>query len=125
MARIKLERDESWNDYRDTMPFSEIRQGYKIKVIPGFNGAIFRFRILAKDGNDYSIYFDGTGALGAMSVPYYELYPYREEDSGPEDEYRDETRRYYAHEFNNLLIDIYIMTEGSAKIKEDYPEYFV
>lgn len=118
--RYKLEDEENWRDHVNDMPASEIRAGYKIQVLPPFGGALMRFRIIAPDNIVYSIYFDVNGALGAMNVPYYELYPY----SLDTDE-KDDTKRYYRTEFNDILMDIYIMTEGLDAIREEFPEYYV
>jgi len=76
MKRYEIEQDEKWIDFIDSMDFIDLKEGYKFRVIPAFTGAIFRFRILAPSGNDYSIYFDAYDRLGIYGRPYYELYPY-------------------------------------------------
>ena len=72
--RIMVESKEKWHDFQKTMPFIELKEGWKFRVTPAFGGAIFRFRIMSPNSNEYSIYFDAFERIGIYGSPYYEIY---------------------------------------------------
>ena len=74
-SRYEVERAEDWHSWIDKIQPFELRQGYTIKVIPPFAGAVIRFHIghISSD-RTVSIYFDGFDNLGVVGYPYYEAY---------------------------------------------------
>lgn len=58
------------------IPFLDFPEGWKIKVIPPFGGAVIRF-LVSEDGESWvSIYMDGYENLGYFGgEPYWEVYP--------------------------------------------------
>ena len=79
LTRSQIENTEEWGKFYDTMPFIELPSGYSFRVIPPFNGALMRFKVLTPSSKEYSIYFDAYDRLGVYGEPYYELYPYNED----------------------------------------------
>jgi hypothetical protein len=113
ISRYEIERAEDWHSWIDKIQPFELRQGYIIKVIPPFGGALTRFLIgHTSSDRTVSIYFDGFGNLGAMDYPYYEAY-----------EIAGET--YRSADINEILVQIYLEFEPEYLIRSTYPEYFI
>src|SRR6476469_180296 len=62
--------------WSDELPFLNFKAHWKVKVAPGFAGAVIRFTVKTNDSNRaVSVYFDGYDNLGVMDSPYWEMYP--------------------------------------------------
>ena len=73
--RYKLEKNEDWNKWVSLIPEIQLKDGWKLKVIPPFNGAMARFRVLLGEAS-VSVYLDVDDSLGYVGEPYWEIYPY-------------------------------------------------
>lgn len=63
---------EKW---REEIPFIKFPSDWEIKIAPPSVGAVIRFQV--RKGNAWvSVYLDCYGHLGAVSHPYWEVYPY-------------------------------------------------
>lgn len=112
LERYQLEQKEEWDKSYQAMPFINLRLGYSIQVNPPRNGAMLRFAIKYEE-KLFSVYYDTLNALGYCGgEPYYEVYPI--DGDG-----------YRAMTINEILMQIYIESEGYALIQDEYPEYFV
>ena len=76
--RCDIEFDEEWEKWREKIPFLELKEGWLIKVIPPFMGAIARFHI-SKNDKYVSVYLDCYDRIGTYGKPYWEIYDYKEE----------------------------------------------
>lgn len=88
----RIMEHDKWNK---EIPFIELPEGYKIKVIPPFAGAIVRFLVKKQDVS-VSVYLDCYDNLGCMNKPYWEIYPASNHD----------TFRCYIHETDDLIAAI-------------------
>lgn len=79
------------------IPFLKFKSEWDVKVIPPFCGAVVRFLVKFND-KEISVYLDCYNNLGAVGKPYWEIYPY----------VNDDVYRCYMNETENLLhaIDI-------------------
>lgn len=112
VQRYEIEAQEHWRDFCD-MPFIDLRQGYQIRILPPFGGAMYRFCILhTTSGKEYSIYFDAHEALGIYGKPYCEVYPIGD------DTYRSDN-------IYDILREIYCDAENETAIRDVYPEWFI
>lgn len=59
----------------DKTPFIPMKEGWKIKPIYPFAGAVARFLVLLPNGSQKSIYLDCYDHLGYHGSPYWEVYP--------------------------------------------------
>lgn len=96
LERASLESQEKWGDIIKEIPSLKFKEHWEVKIIPPYAGAVARFTIYKNNKQVCSVYLDWHGNLGAVNVPYYELYP--NED--------DETNRYLLNETEELLSDI-------------------
>ena len=76
--RYNIEHREEWRKWVDKIPAIEFDQGWKVKVIPPFAGAIARFLVETGD-KSVSVYLDCFNALGFYEGPYWEVYPYNDD----------------------------------------------
>lgn len=72
-ARAKLEQAENWGGIE--IPELRFPAGWVVQLVPPFAGAVARFMATNTHGVKVSVYYDAHGALGAMSAPYWEVYP--------------------------------------------------
>lgn len=76
MAGVNWETAYDARGWCGKIPFIPFKQGWLIKVIPPFAGAVARF-LVSKDGKKYvSVYLDCYSQLGICNYPYWELFPY-------------------------------------------------
>lgn len=73
-ARRVIESKYEWRKWADQIPYLELPNTYKIKVIPPFGGAIARF-IVSNGKKSASVYLDCYDELGYFGEPYWEIYP--------------------------------------------------
>jgi len=66
----EMETDKWVNE----IPYIKFPKEWRVKITPGFGGAIIRFRI-AKDKAEVSVYLDCYDQLGCYGSPYWEIYP--------------------------------------------------
>lgn len=76
------EVEEKYRDHGNTAGLIEFPEGWKIKIIPPFGGAMGRFRVYNKDESEsVSVYMDCYDCLGCMGMrPYWEMYPTIDDD---------------------------------------------
>jgi hypothetical protein len=72
--RGQIERIENWDKMIAEIPSLRFRSEWEVQVIPPFMGAVARF-VVRHNGRHVSVYLDWYGQLGAMQLPYYEIYP--------------------------------------------------
>lgn len=76
MVGDKWERMYDARGWCEKIPFIPFKQGWLVKVIPPFAGAVARF-LVSKDGKTYtSVFLDCYSQLGPSDYPYWEVYPY-------------------------------------------------
>lgn len=76
MAGVEWERLYNARGWCDEIPFIPFKQGWLVKPIPPFAGAVVRF-LVSTNGKEYvSVYLDCYDQLGIWNSPYWELYPY-------------------------------------------------
>jgi len=105
---IKIsEYHDEMESYRwvDEIPTLNFKEGWNVKITPGFIGAIIRFRI-EHLGNFISVYLDGYDLLGMYGSPYWELYS------------DGETWRYDMADTKGLMKQIEIQLSRIPKLKE-------
>lgn len=77
-ASHRIEKALDYERWMKELPFLTIPEGFRIKVVPPFHGAVIRFWIQKADAvdmeNSVSVYFDSANVLGWMSEPYWEAY---------------------------------------------------
>lgn len=82
MLQKSFEYEKAFESERwiEEIPYLNFKPEWKVKVIPPFCGAVVRFRI---DYNDIelSVYLDCYDNLGSVGQPYWELYPYVNDDT--------------------------------------------
>ena len=92
MAGVEWERLYHAREWCNKIPFIPFKQGWLIKVIPPFAGAVVRF-LVSRNGKTYtSVYLDCYSQLGIYDSPYWEVYPYD-----------DDTFRCDMNEVNTLI----------------------
>jgi len=72
----KLERSR----WTDKIPFIQFPSNWLVKAIPSYDFAIIRYHISNGD-KQVSVYLDCYDLLGCYGEPYWEVYPYRAEDT--------------------------------------------
>lgn len=76
MAGVNWEVAYDARGWCGKIPFIPFKQGWLVKVIPPFAGAVARF-LVSTDGKNYvSVYLDCYSQLGYWDAPYWEVYPY-------------------------------------------------
>ena len=76
MVGVNWEKAYEARAWCDKIPFIPFKQGWLVKVIPPFAGAVARF-LVSRDGKTYtSVYLDCYSQLGFCDSPYWEVYPY-------------------------------------------------
>jgi len=75
IERYTIESSERWTTWNKQIPDFELKEGWRLKVIAPFGGAMARFRINLGDAS-VSIYLDVDDSLGCVGEPYWEIYPY-------------------------------------------------
>jgi len=79
--RYKLEAQEKWREFAETVPAIPFKPEWFIQVIPPFSGAMGRLRVYlssdttSKGARFVSVYLDAYDALGYVGHPYWEIYP--------------------------------------------------
>jgi hypothetical protein len=76
MAGMEWERLYDAREWCSKIPFIPFKQGWLVKVIPPFGGAVARFMVSQDEKNYVSIYLDCYSQLGSWDAPYWEVYPY-------------------------------------------------
>lgn len=63
--------------WKDKIPFLPFKDGWEVKPVPAFFGAVVRFQVQHKDIKDFrvSVYLDCYEKLGYFGGPYWEVYP--------------------------------------------------
>lgn len=83
MKRAEIEREEKWREWTAKIPALKFKEGWLVKVMPPFAGAMARFAV--SDGeNSVSVYLDCHEALGFFGdfgevTPYWEIHPYKDD----------------------------------------------
>lgn len=79
--RLEVEREQRWREEAATMPFIELRAGWKIKVMPPFGDTVIRYKIELPSGLEKSVFFDSRCSIreyrdkAGKLVPYWEVWP--------------------------------------------------
>lgn len=74
--RYKIEEREKWREWAFKIPWLKFPEGWEVRSVPPFGGAIARFHV--KNGDDFiSVYLDCFDTLGCVGEPYWEVYPYK------------------------------------------------
>ena len=66
-------RFDDVKDFIDDFPYIQFPSEWKIKLVPPYAGATFRFYVELPSGTIKSVYFDKDGNLGA-DTNYWEVY---------------------------------------------------
>jgi hypothetical protein len=73
---LEWERMYDAREWCGKIPFIPFKQGWLVRPIPPFAGAVVRF-LVSKNGKTYtSVYLDCYSQLGCWDAPYWEVYPY-------------------------------------------------
>lgn len=97
----EVEKKFEYDKWMKEIPYIKFPSDWEIKIVPPFAGAIVRFRV--KKGNaDISVYLDCYDMLGAVSRPYWEIYPYSHDS---------DTFRCNIHDIDALLEAIELAVE--------------
>ena len=91
IKRIDIERQEKWREWAGKIPELQLKEGWKIKVIPSFGGALVRFLISVDDAS-VSVYLDVNDSLGCVGQPYWEIHPLK-----------DDVARFLMYETDDLI----------------------
>lgn len=76
MVGLEWERMYDAREWCGKIPFIPFKQGWLVRPIPPFAGAVVRF-LVSKNGKTYtSVYLDCYSQLGLWDAPYWEVYPY-------------------------------------------------
>lgn len=67
-------REMKHEKYMREVPYLKFDADWEIKVLLPFAGAMLRFMVKKQDV-EISVYLDCFGNLGAVSHPYWEIYP--------------------------------------------------
>lgn len=78
IERFTLEAKENWMEWNRKIPEIELKDGWKLRVLAPFGGAMARFRINLGEAS-VSVYLDVDGSLGCVDEPYWEIYPFEED----------------------------------------------
>ncbi len=84
LERGRIEEQENWRQIWISNPFLKFPPGWEISIGPPFSGATARFRVRRETtpvDNFVSVYLDHYDRLGCFGSPYWEVYPYSEDDS--------------------------------------------
>lgn len=68
-------REMEHEKWRKEIPYLKFPSDYEVQITPPFAGAVVRFCIKKQDVH-VSVYLDCYSQLGAVSVPYWEIYPH-------------------------------------------------
>ena len=80
-ASYNVSKKMEWSKWMGEIPYIEWPQGWLVKAVPPFAGAVIRYWVTKKNlkGN-ISVYLDCYNILGIYSFdklePYWEIYPY-------------------------------------------------
>lgn len=75
LDRYKIEEEMEWRKWMKRIPAIPAKDGWKIKPLPPFGGAVARFRVELPSGESKSVYLDCYDNLGCVGEPYWEVYP--------------------------------------------------
>ena len=76
IKRYEIEAEEKWDTIRTLIPFIPFPNGWQIKMLPPFGGAVARFAVTVEGINGaVSIYLDWYDRLGYYGSPYWEVWP--------------------------------------------------
>lgn len=75
-AQIEWDTYFEAREWGPKIPYLKFPSDCEVKVIPPFGGANVRF-LVKKNEKVISVYLDCYANLGAMDVPYWEIYPYQ------------------------------------------------
>lgn len=73
-AEMLITKTMEWSKWTKEIPLIPMKEGWLMRPIPPFNGAISRFNIETKEGGWCSVYFDAYDKLGIFGSPYWEIY---------------------------------------------------
>ena len=73
-ARRQREILDEWPKWTREIPAIPMRDGWSIRPIPPYMGAVSRFIVVA-GGHEVSVYLDCYSVLGSVETPYWEVYP--------------------------------------------------
>ena len=78
IARLyQVEKDFEWDKWENLIPLISWPDGWLVKAIPPFGGAIVRYIIQTPTYPRVSVYLDGYDLLGYFGEPYWEVYPHK------------------------------------------------
>jgi len=78
LKRCNIENEENWQLWHSRIPDIEFKEGWKIKPLAPFGGALVRFLVKLGDAH-VSVYLDVNDSLGCVGRPYWEIYPYEDD----------------------------------------------
>jgi hypothetical protein len=99
VERSKVESLEKWWEIK--IPPIRFPEGWVVELVPPFAGAVARFVATNTHGVRVSVYYDAHGALGAMDVPYWEVYPVGGESLTIADD--DDTARFVDEQTDEMI----------------------
>lgn len=91
IERYTVESNEKWTEWNRKIPEIQLKDGWKLKILAPFGGAMARFRVGLGDAS-VSVYLDVDDSLGCVGEPYWEIYPYE-----------DDVSRYLINETDDLV----------------------
>ena len=71
----KFEDKAQWRKWMKDIPSIPVKEGWQIKPLPPFGGAVARMKVILPTGQSKSIYLDCYDRLGCFGSPYWEVYP--------------------------------------------------
>ena len=78
LDRCEVEKNEDWRLWNSKIPDIEFKEGWRVKPLAPFCGALVRFLVKLGDAS-VSVYLDVNDSLGCVGRPYWEVYPYHDD----------------------------------------------
>jgi len=78
-AIINMTRAFEWDRWRNEIPYIKFNSEWEVRAIPAFSTGIIRYHMKHND-NFCSIYLDCYDMAGCVGSPYWEVYPYYDDD---------------------------------------------
>ncbi len=77
--RYQVEEDYEFHKWAQEIPPLHFKPEWDVRIIPPFGGAVARFKV-EYNGKWISCYLDCYDELGYFGRPYWEIYPWEDDD---------------------------------------------
>ena len=74
-AEQRISELSEWRKWMEEIPSFPTKEGWSIKPLPPFAGAVVRVGVTLANGTYKSIYLDCYDRLGIYGEPYWEVHP--------------------------------------------------